>query len=121
MEVKKDIMWRIYVVFLFICLFGIAIVIQIVRIQFVQGNYWKEKAESLTTDYKTIEASRGNIFSDDGSMLATSVPIYDIRMDMLTNGLTTEIFEDNLDSLAFCLSGIFHDRSRQEYKYDLKT
>jgi len=69
MEVKKDMMWRIYSVFFFICLFGIAIVIQIFRIQFVQGDYWKEKADSLTTDYKNIEASRGNIFSDNGSML----------------------------------------------------
>lgn len=121
MDVKKDIMWRIYVAFFFICLFGIAIIFQIVRIQFVQGKYWIEKAEDLTTDYKTIEASRGNIFSDDGSMLATSVPIYDIRMDMLTDGLSTEIFEDNLDSLAYRLSDIFHDRTKQEYKNDLKA
>ncbi len=119
MEVKKDIMWRIYLVFLFICLFGIAIIFQIFRIQFVQGNYWKGKADSLTTDYKNIEASRGNIFSDDGSMLATSVPIYDVRMDMLADGLTTEIFEDHLDSLACCLSDLFKDRSKQEYRHDL--
>src|ERR1043166_2068338 len=106
MEVKKDIMWRIYTVFLFVCLFGIAIIVQIFRIQFVQGTYWKERADSLTTNYINIEAPRGNIFSDDGSMLATSVPIYDIRMDMLADGLTKEIFSDNLDSLALCLSGL---------------
>jgi cell division protein FtsI (penicillin-binding protein 3) len=120
MEVKKDIMWRIYIAFLFICLFGIAIIFQIFRIQVVQGSYWKQKADSLTTDYKNIEASRGNIFSDDGSMLATSVPIYDIRMDMKTDGLLTEIFNDNLDSLAQCLSELFNDRSKQEYKRDLR-
>ena len=120
MEVKKDIMWRIYLVFLFVCLLGVAIIVQIFRIQFVQGAYWREMADSLTTDYKNIEAARGNIFSDDGSMLATSVPIYDIRMDLRTDGLTKEIFEDHLDSLAYCLSELFNDRSKQEYKNDFR-
>ena len=120
MEVKKDIMWRIYIAFLFICLFGLAIIVQICRIQFVQGNYWKEKADSLTTAYKDIEASRGNIFSDDGSMLATSVPIYDVRMDMMADGLTNELFNDQVDSLAFELSTLFKDRTNQEYKRDLR-
>ncbi len=120
MEVKKDMMWRIYTVFLFICLFGIAIVVQIFRIQFVQGDYWKEKADSLTTAYKTIEASRGNIFSDDGSMLATSVPIYDVRMDLMADGLTNDLFDESIDSLAFCLANLFNDRSKLEYKRDLR-
>ncbi len=120
MEVKKDIMWRIYVVFLFICLFGFAIIVQIFRIQFVQGSYWKEKADSLTTDYKNIEASRGNIFADDKSLLATSVPIYDVRMDLQTDGLTKDVFNDNVDSLAQALSDLFKDRSKQEYKVDLR-
>ncbi len=120
MEVKKDMMWRIYTVFLFICLFGIAIVVQIFRIQFVQGDYWKEKADSLTTAYKTIEASRGNIFSDDGSMLATSVPIYDVRMDLMADGLTNDLFDEGIDSLALCLADLFSDRSKLEYKRDLR-
>ncbi len=120
MEVKKDIMWRIYLAFIFICVFGLAIIIQICRIQFVQGSYWKEKADSLTTAYKNIEASRGNIFSDDGSMLATSVPIYDVRMDMMADGLTNELFNDQVDSLAQELSELFKDRTKQEYKHDLR-
>ncbi|MCX6290424.1 MAG: penicillin-binding protein [Bacteroidetes bacterium] len=117
---KKDIMWRIYFSFFFICLFGVAIVVQIFRIQFVQGTYWKQKADSLTTDYRDIEASRGNITSDDGSILATSVPIYDIRMDMNADGLPEEFFNDQVDSLARCLSDLFKDRSKSEYKHDLR-
>ncbi len=113
-------MWRIYIIFFFICLFGIAIIVQIFRIQFVQGDYWRQKADSLTTDYKNIEASRGNIFSDDGSMLATSVPIYDVRMDLIADGLTNELFDEGVDSLALCLSELFGDRSKLEYKRDLR-
>ena len=53
-------------------------------------------------------------------MLATSVPIFDVRMDLLADGLTTEVFDDNLDSLAWCLSDLFKDRNVQEYKLDLR-
>jgi cell division protein FtsI (penicillin-binding protein 3) len=120
MEIKKDIMWRIYLVFACFLLFGIAILVQIFRIQFVQGDYWRSKADSLTTQIRSIEASRGNIFSSDGSLLATSVPIYDLRMDLKADGLTTEIFNQNIDSLSLCLSQLFQDKSKAEYNHDLR-
>ncbi len=119
MEIKKDIMWRIYLVFACFLLFGIAICIQIFRIQFVEGDYWRSKADSLTTQIRSIEASRGNIFSSDGSLLATSVPIYDIRMDLKADGLTEEAFKKNVDSLSLCLSNLFNDKSKSEYNHEL--
>lgn len=121
MEIKKDIMWRIYLVFACFILFGIAILIQIFRIQFVQGDYWRSKADSLTTQIRSIEASRGNIFSSDGSLLATSVPIYDIRMDLKADGLTAEVFNANLDSLSLCLANLFQDKTKAAYNYELRT
>jgi cell division protein FtsI (penicillin-binding protein 3) len=120
MDAKKEILWRIYIVFFAMCLFAAAIVVQMVRIQFVQGDYWRSKADSLTMDYKRIEASRGNIFSDNGSMLATSVPIYDLRMDLQADGLTKEQFDTKIDSLSQCLSALFADKSAAEYKRELR-
>jgi len=120
MDAKKEILWRIYIVFFAMCLFATAIVVQMVRIQFVQGDYWRSKADSLTMDYKRIEASRGNIFSDNGSMLATSVPIYDLRMDLQADGLTKEQFDSKIDSLSQCLAALFGDKPAAEYKRDLR-
>ena len=117
---KKDIMLRVYLVYAFICLFGLAIIIQIFRLQFIEGDYWKERAENLTTDFKNIEAARGNIYAADGSLLATSMPIYEVRMDMKTDALTDEIFNKNVDSLAFHLSLLFRDKSALQYKRDLR-
>ena len=114
-------MWRIYLVFACFLLFGIAILVQIFRIQFVEGDYWRSKADSLTTQIRSIEASRGNILSGDGSLLATSVPIYDIRMDLKADGLTENVFNKNLDSLALCLSALFKDKSREEYYHELRV
>jgi cell division protein FtsI (penicillin-binding protein 3) len=117
---KKQIMLRVWLVFIGFFIFGIAIVGQIIRIQFVQGQYWRSKQDSLTTDIRTIEASRGNIFSADGSLLATSVPIYEVRMDTKAEGLTDKVFNEGVDSLALGLAGLFNDRPKAEYKQGLK-
>jgi cell division protein FtsI (penicillin-binding protein 3) len=98
------------------CIFALFIVVRIVKIQFVQGAEWKEKAQKLTTTYFNIEAARGNVFSNDGSLLATSVPIYEIRMDVCAGPITSKLFNKNVDSLALCLSNLFGDKTQKEYK-----
>ena len=120
MEVKKDILWRIYLAFLIICVMGLAIIVQIVRIQFVQGDEWRAKQDSMTLSFEPIEASRGNIFSDDGSLLATSVPIYDIRFDTRATAVTDEVFNSGVDSLAQALAELFKDKSWQDYHHENK-
>ncbi|MBL0256591.1 MAG: transpeptidase family protein [Bacteroidetes bacterium] len=120
MEVKKDILWRIYLAFLIICVMGLAIIVQIVRIQFVQGDEWRAKQDSMTLSFEPIEASRGNIFSDDGSLLATSVPIYDIRFDTRATAVTDEVFNSGVDSLAQALAELFKDKSWQDYHHEIK-
>jgi len=115
MSVKRDIVRRIYLSFALMVLVGMGIVFQAARIQTVEGNYYRELADSLTTAYRSIEAIRGNIYAADGSLLATSVPIYDVRMDTRVDGLTDELFENKVDSLAMGLSRIFGDMSERDY------
>jgi cell division protein FtsI (penicillin-binding protein 3) len=52
-------------------------------------------------------------------LLATSVPEYDVRMDMVTDALTDELFRANIDSLSWHLAELFGDRTQAEYKRDL--
>ena len=115
MSVKQDIVRRIYLSFALMVLVGLGIVFQAARIQTVEGAYYRELADSLTTAYRSIEAIRGNIYAADGSLLATSVPIYDVRMDTRVDGLTDELFENKVDSLALGLSRIFGDMSERDY------
>ena len=119
MEAKKDIFLRVYLVYVFFALFGIAIIARAVKIQFWEGEYWKEKSETQTLDYREIEAVRGNIFAADGSLLATSIPNYEIRMDMKVSSLTDQLFNQKIDSLSLCLSDLFRDKSAYEYKSQL--
>ncbi len=116
---NKQMMNRSYVVYFAIALVGVSIIAKVLYIQFVEGSYWREKAENLTTVYRNIDAVRGNIYSDDESMLATSVPIYEVRMDLNADGLTDKAFNENIDSLSIKLSNLFADQSPVDWKRQL--
>ena len=89
------------------------------RIQFVHGDYWKSKADSINISYRNIEAQRGNIYASDGSLLSTSLPIYELRMDMKTEFITDKIFNDNIDSISFLFSKTFPEKSSSQYRMEL--
>lgn len=116
---NKELLNRSYLVYFSFALLGVVILGKLLYIQVVEGSYWRERAENLTTVFRDIEAVRGNIYADDGSMLATSVPIYEVRMDLNADGLTDEIFNEKLDSLSYCLSRLFKDRPALEWKREL--
>jgi len=106
---NKDMVWRMYLVYFSISIVGVLILVQIFRIQYLEK---EELSEQLTTEkYKlrTIDAARGNIFADNGTLLATSVPIYDIRIDTKAEALTDEYWTNNYDSLAIALANLFPD------------
>ena len=118
-NLKNDILSRVYLVYAFIALFALVILGQTFNIQYVQGAEWREKSKDLTTGYKNIEAVRGNLYTSDESLLATSVPIYEVRFDANTEALSTEIFNQGVDSLALQLSQLFKDKSKNQYKVEL--
>ena len=119
MNHEKEIKNRVYLSYGLMCLFALGIVARVAQIQFIEGEKWKGKAESQTTAFRTIEATRGNIFSTDGSLLATSEPIYEIRWDANIPALTDEYFNEHIDKLSYQLSGLFRDKSAQTYKREL--
>ncbi len=119
-ETKKDILWRVYLVYGFMCLFALAIFIQVCRIKFIEGEYWIAKADSSMLKMDTILPIRGNIFSSDGKLLASSTPIYDIRIDTKSDAFKASDFNSKLDSLSEGIASILGDKSVAEYKHILK-
>ncbi|SKA00968.1 cell division protein FtsI (penicillin-binding protein 3) [Chitinophaga eiseniae] len=118
MDVKKDILWRVYLCLIGMALFGVAILVKVFYIQNVKGNYWRNMADSLHTGYVALDAERGTIYSEEGRMLSTSIPYFDIRIDFAADGLRDKkgkVFRENLDSLSLCLSQMFGDRSKAGY------
>jgi cell division protein FtsI (penicillin-binding protein 3) len=113
-NIKKSILLRVRVAFLFAIVFAVAIVVKTGHIQFVEGDEWATMGERISFDYKRVKATRGNIYSDNGSLLATSLPFYKVAFDATLP--KDEIFKKGLDSLALNLSKFFKDKSKTEYK-----
>jgi cell division protein FtsI (penicillin-binding protein 3) len=120
MTIKKEILFRVGLVYFCFALLALAIVARIVYIQFVQGEELRNKIKTKTLKDITIEPNRGNILATDGRILATSIPSYEISMDMQASGLDEKTFLDNVDSLAICLSKLFRDKPASVYKRELK-
>ena len=123
MEIKKDILWRVYLCFLSIVVLGIMVLGKAIYIQQAQGKYWVGMGDSLHLKYMPVNAERGTIYSEDGNMLSTSVPIFDIYVDFAADGLTEKNgkrFKDNVDSLSICLANLFKDKTSAEYKQELQ-
>lgn len=121
MEARKDIVLRTYLLYILMSFLGIAICLRVFYIQHVQGSKWKKEETNFTTSFRTIEAVRGNIYAEDGNLLATSLPYFDVAMDVNTEYMTDDIFNSSLDSLSICLSNLFSDKSPQEYYKLLKN
>ncbi|MCB9171203.1 MAG: transpeptidase family protein [Flavobacteriales bacterium] len=102
-----------------IILFALAIAIKLFTIQFVEGERWMARAQHLAMSYRTVQPDRGHIYSEDGRLLSTSVPDYEIRMDMRADGLTDEVIASDLDPLCHALAAMFGDRSAETYRRDL--
>lgn len=61
---------------------GIALFAGMVKIQWVDGEMWRQKARAREKEYRTEPARRGNIYSSDGKILATTVPVCDLYLDL---------------------------------------
>lgn len=119
MSIKKDILLRVGIIYVSLIILAIAIIFQLFTVQFVQGNKWRSLAKELSLKDITISPNRGDILASDGRLLASSVPYYEIRIDTKAKGLTPEIFSNNIDSLSLCLSKLFNDKPKSEYKREL--
>lgn len=114
MNIKKSILIRVRIAFLGVLIFAVCIAAKVGHIQVVEGKEWAKMGEEISFVYRKIKATRGNIYSDNGSLLATSLPFYKVAMDpTLCNG---EVFRRGVDSLAMLLARFYQDRSATDYK-----
>jgi len=111
----REVMQRVYVVFVFIFFFGVAIVGRAIYIQIFDGPVLKKMALEQEFKFFDSEAIRGNIYSSDGNLLATSIPVYEIRMDAASGLIPAKLFADSVNYLAKGLSKLFGDKSQSDY------
>ena len=74
-------MHRSYFVAFVLMLFSFVLITKLIQIQFSEGDKYREIASKRTLKKDILQPSRGNIFADDGSILATSMARYEVRWD----------------------------------------
>jgi len=119
MDVKRDILWRVYLSYIFVVIICIAILGKAFYIQQVQGSYWRGLSDSLHQRIISIPAERGTIYSEDGQMLSTNMPKFDILIDFRVGPLhekNGKLFREKIDTLCDSLSYLFKDKTPYEYK-----
>jgi cell division protein FtsI (penicillin-binding protein 3) len=113
-SIKQDLLNRVRNVFIASILLAIAVVYRLVYVQVKQGEYWKNKIEKNSIKALEIPAERGNIYSDNGSLLATSVPEFRIDFDPNVadnSSNNAKMFRKNINEICNQLGTIFTDKS----------
>lgn len=111
---KTDTLWKTYLVYFLVLIFGIAIIAKIIVVQTKDNKELEKLAEQREYRVDTLEASRGNIFSSDGQLMATTIPLYDVFFDY--KSVDSAFLADNIDSLCGQMASLFPKRNREQWK-----
>lgn len=103
MDVRNEVLYRVYgLLFGIFIPFALLLVYKTFQISVLEKDKWVAQGESNYMKEMTIEPERGNIYSSDGSLLATSVPLFDVYFDPYAS--REEDYLKYMDTLAVALS-----------------
>lgn len=117
MNVKKDIRFRVYIAFTCICLLGLAILIKAATIQTKEGPDLRRQAFNMHMRTDTMFAERGNIYTEDGHLLCSSIPQFDIHLDMTV--IKPDTFRKYIDTLSRAIGSLLPVKTAGAYKAEL--
>src|SRR5690606_17254115 len=82
-----------------------------------EGKKWREVGEKETVIRdRVILPKRGNIYTYDGKLLATTEPLYSIYMDFWADGMQKDTLEKYVGDLSLELTRKFPDRTAAQYR-----
>jgi len=116
MDIRNEVLSRVYITFFALCGFSLFIFARAVNISVFEGDKWSAKGDSLYLKYIPVQAERGNIIADSGELLASALPFFEIRFDPNSTGMKAVHFEREVDSLAYCLAN-YVDNSRNHEEW----
>lgn len=119
-KVKNSIVRWARLLYVFVLIALVAVLVRVILLKLVDREVWESKSASISNNEE--EGVRGDIISADGRLLATSVPTYKITWDFRVKPLRrNNLFENNVDSLAACMSQLFGDSTAQWYAQRFRT
>ena len=116
---RRAILLRAYLVFGIVLVFGISVLFTTARLQLGSDKEFSEALKQKNTRVLDVKAIRGNIYAADGSLLATSVPRYDVVFDAFADGLSRDTFRKYIDSLSIMMASEFKSKDAVGWKNHL--
>lgn len=116
MSDRTDILAKFNFLYISYILFGLIIIGQVVYLQFFYDKKKIQKALEISRKYDTIEPTRGDIYSSDGKLLATSIAYYEVGFDPNSDAITQKVFNENIDSLCIHLAEMFPQKTFKQWK-----
>ena len=116
MAAREEIVWRGGLIYIAIGLLAAALLIRIIILQYVQRGKWTDMAEKFVYKSGEVQADRGDILTNDGRLLASSVPYYTIYMDTRSSGMSSATWSNGINGLSAGLAQLLGDRSASGWK-----
>ncbi len=103
---RKNILLKGYFAGIFLLIFAVSVSFKLLETQLFRSAEYKKYIQSSTLRKSIIKAKRGNLYSDNGSLIATSITEYDIYLD--PSAIKEELFEEEISGLCDSLENIFN-------------
>lgn len=116
-SIKHELAGRLGLVYLIVMVIAAFIVVKALHVQIWEGDKWRKMGRSVSFKDFEVAPNRGNIYADDGRILASSVPYYSLRLDC--KAIPDTLFRKKVDSLSMMLSRFFKDAPMVEYRKKL--
>lgn len=113
---RRDILFRYLLISAGIIVFAIMIGLQLFSTTVVHAEQWNMKADSVLSRVETVMPRRGDILAADGSVLATNLRYYTVRMDYRCEKFMEEEFMNSLDALSDSMARYFPSKKAKEWK-----
>lgn len=119
-EINNSIRTRLKLVYLLSVFFGISVLFKLFYIQTSESGKWIKKFNKKSIKKISVEAARGNIFATDGTLLSTTVPVYELIFEPSCKNIDDKTFNDSIPFLAEALSALYNKKTKFEYIAELK-
>ncbi len=105
--------WRVVLIYVLMLVVGIAIVAKIIIIQTVDREELLESARKADIRIVSVPAVRGNIFSKNGTLLATTIPVFDIHFDPVA--VPQDRFDREIGALSDSLARMLKTHTKSQF------
>lgn len=117
----RNMLLRFGVILLAALVIVVGIVFCLLKTVTVDADDWNKMCASTLSDSSMIEPHRGDILASNGSILATNLTFYDVRIDFQAESFAIDSFVYYLPSLCDSLAHYFPQRSRGEWESHLRA